>query len=199
MRKFKLAAVGLIAIAPFLTPVKALDLTPHAVTSTINNIRVNRYYFDDAGKRMAFRVDNNTTVKGAATSASFKFTDVKNAEMQIAKSPKNPEVLFSGKELEAYRNEARALLPANATDVQVDRENADAVAINGWTSYQFIFNYKLFGFAYRSSVTYLNYNKSEQLIIGVSAPASDFDTSYLRSYQVLNSLSELRAGTLGST
>ena len=98
---------------------------------------------------------------------------------------------FGEKDLESYRADARALLSASAMDVQIDQENPGAIAINGWTSYQFLFTYKLAGSAYRRSVIFLNYNKTEQLIQDVSAPSADFDRAYLRSYQVLNSLSEL--------
>jgi hypothetical protein len=186
-------------LGPLLTEVCALDLTPHAVTTAYNNLRSTRYFFDDGGKSMAFRIDNNMTVKGGSSSAAFKFSDLRNAEMQIRKSPKTPETLFVGKDLEAYRTDARVALPEGASEVQIERENAAAIPINGWTSYQFILRYKLFGASYRRSVTFLNYNKVEQLIIDVSAPDSTFDLAYLRSYQVLNSLSELRKDAAGST
>ena len=195
----KPAYVSLFLTWSFLASANALDLTPHAVTTTINNLRVNRYFFDDAGKQMAFRIDNNMTVKGASAAAEFKFTDLRKADLQIMKSPRKPETLFREKELETYRADARALLPAESFDVQVDRETSGAIPINGWTSYQFVFSYKLFGFAYRRSVTFLNYNKTEQLIVDVSASASEFDVACLRSYHVLNSLSELKTDSSGST
>jgi hypothetical protein len=195
----KSAFVTIFLIGPFLASANALDLTPHPVTTTINNLRVNRYFFEDAGKRMGFRIDNKMTVNGASAAAAFKFDDSRNADMQILKSPKKPEALFGEKELEAYRAHARALLPGNAADVQLDLETSGAIPINGWTSYQFVFSYNLLGLAYRRSVTFLNYNKTEQLIIDVGAPTSVFDSVNLRSYHVLNSLSELKANSPGTT
>jgi len=131
--------------------------------------------------------------------AAFKFDDVRNAEMQVLKSSRSPEALFGEKDLETYRADARALLPASATDVQLDRENSNAIPINSWTSYQFVFSYKVLGLAYRRSVTFLNYNKTEQLVIDVGAPAAVFDLVFLRGYHVINSLSELQATSSGST
>jgi hypothetical protein len=192
-------------IAPFLAgllmaaPTKALDLTPHPVAATFNGMRVNRYFFEDTGKQMGFRIDNKMSVDGTSASVAFKFDDLKNASMQILKSRKNPEVLFEETQIESYRADARTSIPASATEVQLDQENPGAIAINGWTSHQFVFTYKLFGFAYRRSVTFLNYNKTEQLILDVSAPATEFDRVYLRSYHVLNSLSELRTRSGGPT
>ena len=191
--------LSIILISSVLASADALDLTPHPVAGTVGNLRVNRYFFDDAGKQMAFRIDNNMTVKGTSTSASFKFTDLRNADMQIVKSARSPEVSFVEKELEVYRANARALIPANATDVQVDKEITNAIPINGWTSYQFTFSYKLFGFAYRRSVTFLNYSKTEQLVVDLSAPAPEFDIVSIRGYQVINSLSEFRKETSTTT
>lgn len=188
----------LFVIGPFLASASALDLTPHPATTTFNGLRVKRYFFEDAGKQMGFRIDNKMTIKGSSASAVFEFEDLKNASMKMLKSPKKPDAPFDEKELESYRVDARALLPASATEVQIDQENPRAIAINGWTSYQFIFTYKQFGFAYRRSVTFLNYDKAEQLIVDVGAPTPEFDRVYLRSYQVLNSLSEVRGDSSGS-
>ena len=137
----KSASVSLFLVWPFLASANALDLTPHAVTTTINNLRVNRYFFDDAGKQMAFRIDNNMTVKGASAAFNSEFTDLRNADMQILKSARKPEMLFGEKELDIYRADARALLSADSTDVQVHRETSGSIPINGWTSYQFVFSY----------------------------------------------------------
>lgn len=180
-------------------PANALDLTPRAVTTAFNGLRVKRYFFEDAGKQMGFRIDNKMTVKGSSDSAEFKFDDLKSAAMHISKSAKNSVTPFEEKGLESYRADARALVPGNATDIQLDQENPGAIAINGWTSYQFIFTYKLFGFDYRRSVTFLNYDKTQQLIMDVSAPTAEFDVVFIRGYQVLNSLSELRSQSAGPT
>jgi hypothetical protein len=182
-----------------LTGASALDLTPHSVSSAYNNLRSNRYFFDDAGKSMGFRIDNNMTVKGTSSAAAFKFNDLRNAEMQIRKSAKNPETLFVGRDLEAYRADARAGVPPGASEIKIERENGAALPINGWASYQFTISYKMFGSTYRRSVTFLNYSKVEQLIIDVSAPESAFELASLRCYQVLNSLSEIRKDSTGST
>ena len=195
----KVPFISTILTFSFLVSADALDLTPHPVVGAMNNLRVSRYFFDDLGKQMAFRIDNNMTVKGNSNSASFKFTDLRNADMQIVKAARNPGSSFVEKELEIYRANARALVPGNATDIQVDKENTNAIPINGWTSYQFVFSYKLFGFAYRRSVTFVNYSKTEQLVIDVRAPAPEFDVVSIRGYQVINSLSELRKEFSGKT
>ena len=189
----------LFLLGPLLAHVDALDLTPHPLSTAYNSLRANRYFFDDAGKSMGFRIDNNMTVKGTSSSVAFKFNDLRNADMQIKKSPRKPETQFVGEDLEGYRKDGRAALPEGVTDVQLEREIAAAIPINGWTSYQFVFSYKLLGVNYHRSVTFLNYNKLEQLVIDVGAPDAAFELVSLRGYQVLNSLSELQTESAGST
>jgi hypothetical protein len=195
----KSISAALFLTLPCLAFAGALDLTPHPIITAFKGLRVNRYFFEDAGKQMGFRIDNNMTVKGTSASAVFEFGDLKNSGMKILRSPKNPEAPFGEKDLESYRAVARALVPESATDVQVEQEKPGAIAINAWTSYQFVFTYNLSGSAYRRSVIFLNYDKTEQLIMDVSAPSPEFDRVYLRSYQVLNSLSELRTSSSGPT
>jgi hypothetical protein len=199
MKKSLFATALLLNGFSLAASVYALDLTPHTITTSYNGFQVNRYFFEDSGKQMEFRIDGKMTVKGASGEVAFKFKDFANAGMQILKSPKNAEAAFDEKGLDSYREDARALVPASATEVQLDQENPGAIAINGWTSHQFLFTYKLFGVPYRRSVIFLNYNKTEQLILDVRAPAPEFDKVYLRSYQVLNSLSERRASDSGVT
>ncbi len=194
--KKSLFAIFFVVEFLLAAPTNALDLTPRAVASAFNGLRVKRYFFEDAGKRMGFRIDNKMTVKGSSDSAEFKFDDLKDAAMLISRSSKNSVKPFEEKGLESYRAEARALVPGNATDVQLEQENPGAIAINGWTSYQFVFSYKLSGFDYRRSITFLNYNNAEQLILDVSAPKVEFDVVSIRGYQVLNSLSELRSAVM---
>jgi hypothetical protein len=171
----------------------ALDLTPHEIAASKDGSPVQRFFFQDESKRMSFRIDNKMAVSGANDSAVFRFNDIKNAGVKLSKSRTNPEVLFDEKNLESYRAITRTFLPSEAKDPQIEDEKPAAIAINGWNSYQFVLTYKLFGFPYRRSITFLNYNGKEQLIFDVSAPESDYQKVYARGYKILNSLSDLSA------
>lgn len=171
----------------------ALDLTPHEIAASKDGPPVQRFFFQDEGKRMSFRIDNKMTVSGANDAALFRFNDIKNGAVNLSKSRMNPAALFDEKNLESYRATARAFLPADAKGTQIEEEKTAAIAINGWTSYQFILTYHLFGFPYRRSITFLNYNEKEQLVFDVSAPDPDYQKVYPRGYKILNSLSDLAA------
>jgi hypothetical protein len=191
----KLIAPALVLIGALFSDAQALDLTPHETTVTNDGPPVKRYFFQDGNKRLSFRIDKKMTVIGASDSAAFRFNDIRNAGMKLSKSQSNPQVPFDQKNLEPYRSAARSFVPANATDVQFEEEKPNAIAINGWVSQQFILNYKLFGFPYRCSVTFLNYSEKEQIVLDVRAPAADYEKTYLRGYRMLNSLSDLPAAT----
>jgi hypothetical protein len=193
MKKFLVATV--LLTGAISSDVYALDLTPHEIAMSNDGPPIKRYYFEDASKRVTFRMDNQMTVNGTPESAAFRFSDLKSSGMTLSKSSMKPEVRFEQKNLAPYRSVARGFVPQNATDVQLESETADAVAINGWTSQQFLFTYNLFGFPYRRSVTFINYNEKEQIVVDISGAAVDYEKSYMRSYRVLNSLSDLLSTT----
>lgn len=181
----------LILVAGFFGEARALDLTPHEIAITNDGPPVKRYFFEDGQKRMSFRIDNKMAVDGNSEASAFRFDDITGAAMKLSKSALKPVAAFDEKNLESYRVAARTFLPPNAANIQMAEEKSDAIAINGWTSRQFVFSYNLFGAPYRRSITFLNYDASEQLVLDISAAAPDYEKTYLRSYKVLNSLSDL--------
>ena len=81
----------------------------------------------------------------------------------------------------------------------MEEERANPITINGWTSYRFVFSYKLFGNAQRRSITFLNYNEPDQLIFDVSAGANDYEKVYARGFKFLNSISDFPVDPNGPT
>lgn len=187
----KTIATTLILIGGFFGEARALDLTPHEIAITNDGPPAKRYFFEDGQKRMAFRIDTKMTVSGNSESSAFRFDDITGAGMKLSKSGLKPAAPFDEKNLESYRAAARTFVPPNAANIQIDEEKSNAIAINGWTSRQFVFSYNLFGVPYRRSITFLNYDASEQLVLDISAAAPDYEKTYLRGYRILNSLSDL--------
>lgn len=186
---------ALLFFGSISTGAAALDLTPHEVARESNSPITMRYYFQDAAKRFSFRIDNKMTVHGTSQSASFSFKDIPDGSMKLSKSRLQPELPFEEKNLETYRAAASALLPAEATDVKLEEELPEAIAINGWSSRQYSFTFKLFGVARRRSVTFINFNPQEQIVFEIAAPEVNYEKTYARGYRVLNSLSDLLPGS----
>ena len=186
---------ALLLTGGLLNEADALDLTPHEIVPAHDGPAIKRYFFQEANKRLGFRMDNKMTASGASDSAVFRFSDLKTASMTLSKSPIKPALPFDEKNLESYRGAARTSLPADAKDVRVEDERAEAIAINGWTSRQFVFTYTLFSVPYRRSITFVNYSETEQITLDVGAATPDYGKAYIRGYRVLNSLSELRSAS----
>ncbi len=190
----------LLALAGSLSVARALNLAPHEIVVERDGPPVRRYFFDDEGKRMIFRIDGAMSVSGSSTQAIFQFSDIRNATMRLAKSSMTTEVPFEGKNIELYRAAARGYVSAEATAVQVLEEKADALPINGWVSYQFVLAYKLFGVPYRQSITFFNYGPTQQLVFDVASPEAEYEKTYHRGYSVINSLGdEIPSQTAGPT
>jgi hypothetical protein len=193
MKKWVTAALlipGLISSGAY-----ALDLTPHEIIVGNDGPPAKRYFFQDEGKRLSLRIDNKMTVSGTSDSIAFGFSDIKSAGMKLWKSPVQPALRFDGKNLEAYRTAARALLPPDAINIQLEEEKAEAIAINGWTSQQFIFSYSVLGSTIRRAITFLNLRAQEQIVFEITAAAADYQKTYARGYRVLNSIAELPANS----
>jgi hypothetical protein len=191
----KILMAALLVTGGLLSEAHALDLTPHEVALVNDGPLIRRYFFQDADKRLGFRMDDKMTASGAPDSAVFRFNDIKTAAMKLSKSQMKPEMLFDEKNLVSYRAAARNFLPSDAKDIRIEEEKANAIAINGWTSRQFVYAFSLFNIPYRRSITFLNYSGKEQIILDIGAAASDYEKTYSRGYRVLNSLSELTSDT----
>ena len=187
----KIITAALLLAGALLSAAHALDLTPHEIALANDGPPIRRYFFQDADKRLGFRMDDKMTASGERDLVVFRFADIKTAAMKLSKSRIKPEVLFDEKHLESYRATARTFLPSDAKDVRIEEEKADAIAINGWTSRQFVFTFSLFSIPYRRSITFLNYTGKEQIVLDIGAAASEYQKTYFRGYRVLNSLSEL--------
>jgi hypothetical protein len=181
-----------------LSTVRALNLQPREVAIEKDGPPMRRYFFQDEGKRLLFRIDGNMSVAGSANEAVFRFSDIRDAAMKLSRSRMKPQIAFDEKNLNAYRAAAQSYAPPQATEVQISAESSDAIPINGWVNHQFVLSYKLFGTAYRESVTYFNYSSTEQLVFDVRSTEADYTKTYSRSYRVLNSLSDF-SGKQGPT
>ena len=190
----KSLAVALF-VAACASTAHALNLQPREITVEKDGPPVRRYYFQGQGKRLLFRIDGTMKVRGSTNEAVFQFSDIRNAAMKLSKSKMTPRTAFDEKGLKLYRQAARKRIPAQAKEVQIVEESPSAVSINGWSTHQFVFSYKLFGFPYRESVTYFNYSPTEQLVFDVRSTDRDYAKTYSRSYRVLNSLSTFAQAT----
>ena len=178
-----------------LLPAFALDLTPHQILPQPDLPPSQRYYFLDEGRQFSFKIDNKMTIAGGSDAVSFSFKDAATGSMRLTKSSAPAELPLDDKSGETYRAAARALIPSQATDVQLQRESSSAVVINGWTSRQYKFLYSLAGIRYCRAITFINLAPQKQIVFDVIAAMNDFPKVYARSYLVLNSIGDTPASS----
>ena len=195
----KILAGTLLFAGAIISTQAALDLTPNEIKASNDGPPAKRYFFRDADKRLTFRIDDKMSVSGGSGAIAFLFQDINGAIFKMAHSPLGAAVPFDEKNLPAYLNAARSFVPADATEVKMDAEVNNPISINRWTSHQYSFSYKLFGFAHRRSIIFLNYSEAEQLVLEVSAGAADYEKTYARGYRVLNSISDTPVNPDGPT
>src|SRR5437773_12235691 len=99
----KLALTALLLPGLLLSRASALDLTPRDLTIERDTPGAKRYFFQDGGKRMAFRIDPETAVRGGFDSVAFEFGDSHKAVMTIKRSRLGPQNQFDEQNLRLYR------------------------------------------------------------------------------------------------
>lgn len=191
--------LALLLLLPLAIPQAraALDLTPHEIVS--GHDAAKRYFLIDGDKRVSFRVDRNMTISGGGDAMKFDFADLVGASMKMQRSPLSAAQPFDEKDLPAYAAAARNFIPEKATNVQLESETPNAIPINGWASYQYVFTYSFFGLPCRRSVTFFNYSPEEQLVIDLGSNAGDYEKAYARGYRMLNSLTDTPVSPDGPT
>lgn len=199
LSRMKNLIVGLCLATLALSRAHGLNLSPNELLTSSDAPAIKRYFFDDEGKRLTFRIDDKMGVTGSSDAVAFRFSDIPGADMKILRSSLAPGVPFDEKHLNNYRDLARRSLPPQASNIEIEAETSNAIAINRWTSHQFIFAYDLFGLRYRRSITFLNYSEKEQFIIDVQAGSAEYDKAYARGYRVLNSISDTPIDPTGPT
>lgn len=163
-----LISLGLAASAA------AIDLTPQIVTLVVGDYSVRRACFTDGDKKFAVTVDSETELTGSGGVAIFNFSKTPRAVMRLAPSPLKPQIVFEGETLESYRATAATLLLQGAEQPVLEKEDADVLPVNQWTSRRFTFAYNFLGAPMRESVTFLNLDGKQQIVMQTRARQADF-------------------------
>ena len=178
----------------FLTPLAAvicagtaaaLDLTPHYVTTQVEGPPVRRPCFVDGDKKFAVTVDSETELTGYDGSAIFNFTKFPRAVMRLGQSPLKPSAVFEGQTLDRYRAAAAQLLLQGAEQPVLESEVTNVLPINHWTSHRFVFVYKFTGAPMRESVTFLNFDEKQQIVMQIRSRDADFAKITARAEDII--------------
>lgn len=163
----------------------AVDLTPRFIDTFIDGITIRRLYFADGEKKIGVSMDQETTIEQGEGGVVFRFEKLPDATFLIKNSPMTPDQVFEGVSLERYREAARRLLPSGAKNVKALDEAANTLPVNRWTSRKFSYICDSGDTPMAVSVTFLNLNSEEQLILVTTATERNFADAADRSFQII--------------
>lgn len=171
--------------------VLAVDLTPRYIDTFVDGFTSRRLYFADGDKKIGLSLDQETKVEGGSGGAVFRFTKVPDATFLIKPSPMTSDQPFDGIALERYREAARRLLPPGAKNVKLVEEVENPLPVNRWVSRRFVLSCDTVENAVVVSVTFLNLNSGDQLILVTTSSARNFAEAADRSFQIIRTWQEL--------
>lgn len=175
-------------------PAFAVDLTPRYIDTFIDGHASRRLYFADGEKKIGVSLDGETRVEASAGGVVFRFTKFSDITFLVKPSPMTPDQPFEGIALERYREAARRLLPPGSKNVKALEELPDPLPINRWTGRRFLYSCEGVDAIVMMSVTFLNLNADDQLILVTTASERNFEEAAERSFQVIRTWQELLPG-----
>lgn len=187
--------LSLLSLA--LLPVDAsagVDLTPRFIDTFIEGTSFRRPYFTDGDKKIVVSTNRETEVVPEAGGALFRFTKLPQATFLLLRSRHPANDRFEGAALERYRESARRLVPRNASGTTIKEEQYFPYPINDWKSYRFTVAFDVDQTHHLQSVTFLNLNASDQIMLITTAPEKDFAEAMHRSHQIIRTWQEMLPG-----
>ena len=169
-----------------------LDITPHYYKA--GGI-IGRAYFKDGDKKYAVTLDSETQLSEANGGTLFRFTNVPQASMLLRHTPLPKVLPFDAASLPEYLKAAQALLPRLAEEVTLDEQAANVLPINKWRTYRFVFSYLIAGSQLKESITFLNLDDGQQILVQTSSRLSFFKAISERADDVIRRWHEMLPGS----
>jgi hypothetical protein len=182
-------ALGLTAA---VSAVADIDLTPRFMV--IGGGLVNRAYFADGNKQYAVTLDSETKLSADEGGALFKFTNITQATMRLRRSPIAKPPAFDAESLPEYTKAAAALLPGAAEEVTLESQADNVLPINRWKSCRFVYTYRLGGVAFEESITFLNLDSGDQIVVQTGSQRKDFPAVAERADDIIRRWHQVQPG-----
>ena len=175
----------------------AIDLTPRWTDTTIDGIPQRHLYFADGSQKFLLSIDKETEVSARYGGADFRFPKFPDIDLIVMPSSFTPNIPFDETKLDEYRNAAKKLLPASAHTPEIKEEKSNPLPINNWKSFRVELHFTMNSRAFIQTVTFLNLNERDQILVVTSAPEKDWNEAGERSWQIVRSWQEMLPGDDG--
>jgi hypothetical protein len=175
-------------------PVGAIDLTPHYLTTFAEGVSISRPYFTDGDKKYAITLDGETELVASSEGALFKFQKFPTAIALLRQSPMEAKKAFDEAHLPSYLETARFFVPGDAKQLLLEHTDMNVFPINGWQSCRLTFRYDLPNVSVRHSITFLNIDPKQQIVLEIKATAELYETIAARTFDMVRRWHELQDG-----
>jgi hypothetical protein len=190
-------AAFLLATLGYRSP--AIDLTPRFLTTFNEEVAINRPYFTDSGKKYAITLDGESELVPDEGGALFKFTKFPSAVAKLINSPAQEIAPFDDKSLRDYESLARRMLARDAINPVLDSTELNVTPINGWKTCRFTYSYENPAIKLRQSVTFLNLDDKQQIVIDIKTKREEFDNITARTWDMIRRWHEVRDDAGGAS
>ena len=172
----------------------AIDLTPRYIDVFAEGVTFHRLYFTDGDKKFLVSLNHETEVSAESGGVLFRFPKYPDITFVMARSRLSPDDKFEGATLDRYRESARRLLPLKARASEIKEEVTNPFPINDWKSYRIVMTAEMGPVHYMQSVTFLNLNDTDQIVLITGAPERDFEEASVRSFRIVRTWQEMLPG-----
>lgn len=180
-----LAILAALLLAGLALPASGIDLVPRYVSTMADGVVIQRPYFADGEQKYAVKLDSETKLTEYEGGAAFRFDKFPDALLRLRQSPVPAQIAFGPESLERYQQAATALLPGSAEGIVLREATPNPLPINNWQSYRFTFSYRVTGEARRQSITFLDLNPTEQIVIQTATKERDFEEISARAFNII--------------
>jgi len=175
------------------SPAMAIDFTPRVMIENADGVTIHRYYFADGSKNYGIKLGAAATLSAGNGGALFTFGKFVYATMLWRSSPFPAAMAFDAEHLPQYLIAAKQFLPKGSTDLKVETEEANVYPINHWICHRYTISYAFYGSPMRDTVTFLNLNEKEQIVIQVSSTGADAAAIAAEAWNLIRSWHEMDA------
>jgi hypothetical protein len=178
-------AISILLLVAGHGTVHAIDLRPKYSDKNENGIARHQMFFFDGTRKIGLIFNYQTQLQAAGNGTLVRFLPIPDASLVLRPSPMSADEPFSGASLERYREAAHRLLPPRITHVKPLGETPDALPINGWQSYRFVFSFAEGDADRMCSATFVNLNESEQIVLITTANQDHFNDATERVWLLM--------------
>ena len=181
---------ALAALAPLTAGQAALDFTPRFATIKADGLPVRSLYLQNGPLRAFMRAPSAWEINGGAGGLVMINLKLPNSRVDFRTSTVHLPEQITEDWIKTMSPAVVRTAPAGSTNAKLVAAKANAMAVNGWRSFEFTLAYEAFGVRYMRSILLLTLRSKESVELVSVAREQDFGTVRQAGVSLLESWME---------